>query len=343
MSATGERMRNLSAVLYGPRDLRIEDRPVPQPGPNEVLVRVQATGICGSDVHYYEHGRIGPCIVESPMVVGHESAGVIVQTGVDVDVDRCGQTVALEPGIPCGTCRQCRLGRYNLCPDVKFFATPPVDGSITEFVAIDARFAHEAPPGMTAEHAAMAEPVSVGVSAVRKAGVTVGDRVLVTGAGPVGLFAAQVARAYGSRDVTVSDIRPYRRHKAARLGFETSDGADLTGRFDVVLECSGAQSALDAAMHALAPAARVILIGMGTDRIQIDAAALQSAEATIAGLFRYANTYDTALALIRFGAVLVDPVITHRFSLEQAETALTLTRQEPESLKAIVLGPRQAA
>ncbi|RYZ31631.1 MAG: NAD(P)-dependent alcohol dehydrogenase, partial [Propionibacteriaceae bacterium] len=164
-------MRNASAVLYGPHDVRIEERTPPQPSAGQVLVEVAATGICGSDVHYYEHGRIGDYVVREPMVIGHESAGVIVEVGAGVDPGSRGELVALEPGVPCRHCQQCLRGRYNLCPRVVFFATPPVDGSITGYVAINAGFAHPAPAGLTPEQAAMAEPVSVGVWAARKCGV----------------------------------------------------------------------------------------------------------------------------------------------------------------------------
>ena len=141
-------MLNLSAVLYGPHDVRIEDRPVPEPGPGQVLVEIAAVGICGSDVHYYEHGRIGDYVVRDPMIIGHESAGRVVDVEDGVDRNRVGELVALEPGVPCRTCTQCLRGRYNLCPRVVFFATPPVNGSISQYVAIDAAFAHSAPLGL---------------------------------------------------------------------------------------------------------------------------------------------------------------------------------------------------
>src|SRR5215203_6438135 len=170
-------MLNPSAVLYGPHDVRIEDRPVPEPAPGQVLVEIAAIGICGSDVHYYEHGRIGDYVVRDPMIIGHESAGTVVDVGDGVDRNRVGELVALEPGVPCRSCTQCLRGRYNLCPRIVFFATPPVDGSISHYVAIDAAFAHSALPGLTAEQAAMAEPVSVGIWAARKGAITAGDRV----------------------------------------------------------------------------------------------------------------------------------------------------------------------
>ena len=331
-------MENPSAVLRGIRDVVIEDRPVPVPGHGQVLVAVKATGICGSDIHYYEQGRIGDFVLEAPMVIGHESAGTIAAVGPGVDQTRVGQDVALEPGVPCRRCIQCRSGRYNLCPDVVFFATPPVDGSIARYVAIDADFAHRAPAGISLEQAALAEPVSVGVWAARKASITAGDRVLVAGAGPIGLLAAQVARAQGADVMAVTDLNEYRLSVARGLGLEAvRAGEDLPGDFTVLLECSGAAAALDAGLRALAPAGRAVLVGMGADEVSVNVPLIQGRELTISGVFRYANTYPTALRLIASGAVVVETVITHRFALEETESALALAAREPESLKAVVL------
>jgi L-iditol 2-dehydrogenase len=331
-------LSNSSAVLHAAGDLRIEDRPEPQLGDDKVLVEVAAVGICGSDVHYYDHGRIGDYVVLEPMIVGHEAAGVIVDVGIDIDRGRIGQLVAMEPGVPCRSCGQCLAGRYNLCPDVRFFATPPVDGSISRQVAIEAAFAHPAPEGLTAEQAAMAEPVSVGVWAARKTSIGPGDRVLVTGAGPVGLYAAQVARSFGAAHVTITDVSDFRLAKARELGLATSQaGRPLTEEFDVLLECSGAQPALTSGIRAMAPAGRVALVGMGADEVSIDVPIVQGRELTIRGVFRYANTYPLALQLIASGAVNVTDVISHRFPLAETEQALTIAKQDPRALKAVVL------
>ncbi|MGG5751074.1 NAD(P)-dependent alcohol dehydrogenase [Zafaria sp. Z1313] len=331
-------MQNPSAVLHGIRTVAIEDRPLPVPEAHELVVSVRATGICGSDIHYYEHGRIGDYIVDAPMVIGHESAGVVTAVGAGVDPARIGQAVALEPGVPCRRCAQCRHGRYNLCPDVVFFATPPVHGSIAGFVAIDADFAHPVPDGLSFEEAAMAEPVSVGVWAARKAAVSVGDRVLVTGAGPIGLFAAQVARAFGASSVTVTDPSAYRLSVARGLGFEAAEAdAALDPVHTVLLECSGAAAALDAGLASLAPAGRAVLVGMGSDAVPLNVPLVQGRELSITGVFRYANTYPEALALLADGSVRASEVITHRFGIEDTEQALTLGRRERESLKAVVV------
>lgn len=329
---------NNSAVLTAPGSLIIQDRPRPVPALGQVLVRVEAVGICGSDVHYYDHGRIGPYVVQAPMVIGHEAAGTVVEVGVGVDPSRVGELVALEPGVPDRTCAQCLAGRYNLCPNVVFFATPPVDGAIAQVVAIDAAFTHRAPAGLDAEQAAMAEPVSVGVWAARRSAISPGDRVLITGAGPIGLFAAQVARAFGADDVVVSDISPFRLGVARDLGFTAvTAGEPLGGPFDVLLECSGAAPAWAAGVAALAPAARAVLVGMGADELPLPVALVQGRELTITGIFRYANTYPTALTLLASGAIDARTLITHRFPLTATEEALTLARRVPDSLKAVVL------
>lgn len=330
-------MSNRSAVLHAPHQLTIEDRPVPEPAPGEVLVRVAAVGICGSDVHYYEHGRIGPYVVEAPMVVGHEAAGVVVAVGAGVTGARVGELVALEPGVPCRSCPTCLSGRYNLCPDVVFFATPPVDGAICEYVTLPAAFAHPAPEGLDLDHAAMAEPVSVGVWACRRANVQPGDRVLVTGAGPIGLLTAQVARAFGARTVTVTDMNRNRVTTANQLSLDGRLASQpLEADYDVLLECSGAPAALGAGMKALARSGRVVLIGMGADDVSINVPLVQGRELTITGTFRYANTYPLALELIASGAVDVASVITHHFDIDHTVDALTLAAREPNSLKAIV-------
>jgi L-iditol 2-dehydrogenase len=330
-------MLNPSAVLYGPHDVRIEDRPVPKPAPGQVLVEIAAVGICGSDVHYYEHGRIGDYVVRDPMIIGHESAGTVVDVGDGVDRNTVGELVALEPGVPCRSCTQCLRGHYNLCPRVVFFATPPVDGSISHYVTIDAAFAHPAPSGLTAEQAAMAEPVSVGIWAARKSAVTGGDRVLITGAGPIGLLAGQVARALGADTSVITDVSDFRLARARDLGLRTAQaGTALEEEFDVLLECSGAPAALSEGMRALAPAGRVALVGMGADTVTLDVALVQGRELSVTGVFRYANTYPLALQLISSGAVNVTDVITHRFTLEDTERALTISRTDRSSLKAMV-------
>jgi L-iditol 2-dehydrogenase len=330
-----------AAVLHAPGDVRIEERDRPVPGPREVLVQITAIGVCGSDVHYYEHGRIGPMVVESPMVLGHESAGRVVELGDGATKHTVGDRVTLEPGVPCGRCRECRAGRYNLCADVVFFATPPIDGAFADFVAIHEDFAFALPDSLSDEEGALMEPLSVGIWACRKASVTAGDRVLVTGAGPIGILAAQCALAFGATEVTVSDVNEQRLEVARRTGatrtLSPQDGFDDL-EADVLIECSGHPDALSAGINALRPAGTAVLVGMGPgEEGTVPLSAIQRREIWVTGTFRYANTYPTAIALAASGRVDLKAIITGHYALEDAEAALKVGREDPASVKPIVV------
>jgi L-iditol 2-dehydrogenase len=330
------------AVLNGPRDVALVEREVPRPGPNEVLVRVASVGVCGSDTHYYDHGRIGRFVVEQPLVLGHEAAGTITAVGPGVPDDRVGQRVSVEPGVPDLTCEQCLAGRYNLCPDMRFFATPPIDGAFAEYVTVHEAFAHPVPDGMSDDAAALLEPLSVGVWACRKAGVSAGSRVLVTGAGPIGLVALQCALAFGATDVAVSDVNPARLALAGELGATTlvdareQRVADLDRPPQILLECSGFPPAIGDAIRALDRAGRAVLVGMGGDEIPLPLSVVQERELVVTGTFRYANTWPTAIALVAAGRVDVDRLVTGSFPLDRAEDALTASRDDPGSVKVVV-------
>ncbi len=263
------------AVLNRPGEVAVVERPAPVPGPDEVLVRVRAVGVCGSDTHYFDHGRIGRFVVESPLVLGHEASGVVERVGSGVDPTRVGERVSIEPGVPCRQCGQCLAGRYNLCPDMVFHATPPVDGSLAELVVIHQAFAHPVPDSVGDEEAALLEPLSVGIWACRKGRVGPGSRVLVIGAGPIGLVCVQVARACGAREVVVSDVN------AQRLSVGTDLGANDTFRPGPVAlpdwyagrpgspgapRVHGAPGATVEATRALAPAAGRVLFGLGGNK-----------------------------------------------------------------------------
>ncbi len=333
---------NRAAVLHGVTDLRIEARDVPVPGPREVLIEIRAVGVCGSDVHYYDHGRIGPYVVREPMVLGHESAGVVVDSGPEATRHPVGSRVALEPGIPCGRCLQCRSGRYNLCPDVKFFATPPIDGAFASYVRIHEDFAFPVPGTMSFDAAALIEPLSVGVWACRKAQVTAGTSVLVTGSGPIGLCALQAALAVGAAEVTVADLNPRRLALARELGAtgiidlnQTTIGDAGLGA-DVLIECSGAEPAVQAGIAALNPAGHAVLVGMGGDEARLPVTLIQSRELILTGTFRYANTYPAAIAMVASGRVNLDVLVTDHFPLGGAEQALLAGRTNPDTVKVIV-------
>ncbi|MCY7419283.1 MAG: alcohol dehydrogenase catalytic domain-containing protein, partial [Chloroflexi bacterium] len=190
-------MTNRAAVLVDLRTVVLEDRPEPEMGPRDVVVAVRSVGVCGSDVHYYREGRIGDFVVEAPLILGHEAAGVVVAAGELVTRLNVGQRVTIEPGVPDGTCVQCQAGRYNLCPEVRFLATPPVDGAFIERISVPEAFAHPVPDLLSDDAAALIEPLSVAVAACRVAAVGLGSSVLVTGACPIGVLVAQLASCAG--------------------------------------------------------------------------------------------------------------------------------------------------
>jgi L-iditol 2-dehydrogenase len=330
---------NRAAVLTKPGSIVLEERPMPTPGPREVLVQVTSIGVCGSDVHYYEHGRIGSAVVEAPLILGHESAGRVVGIGSEVTRHAVGDRVTLEPGVPCGRCRECRSGRYNLCVDVVFFATPPIDGAFTDYVTIHEDFAFTLLPNLSDDVGALMEPLSVGIWACDRAGVGAGDRVLITGAGPIGLLAMQVARACGATQVEISDINESRLALAQRTGATRTlvAGKDEPAEADVSIECSGHPDALRTGIGALRPAGTAVVVGMGPrSTAEIPLELLQLREIWLTGTFRYANTYPRAIALASAGLVDLESIITSHHDLEQTEQALRAGHDDAGSVKAMV-------
>jgi len=336
-----------AAVLVEPGKVLIEDRPVPKPGPGQVLIEVAAVGVCGSDVHYFSEGRIGDFVVSAPLVLGHEAAGVVRALGPGATKLQPGQRVALEPGVPCRRCRDCRAGRYNLCPDVKFFATPPVDGAFARYVVHDEDYCYPVPDSLSDDAAALLEPLSVAVWASWKARTRPGDKVLVTGAGPIGLLNAAVARAAGAAEVTVTDVVPGRLELAKKMGATTTlDATDARRALeglgaDALIECSGAPAALEAGLYGLRGGGRAVVVGMSAHaNAALPISYLQNREIELTGTFRYANTYPAALALAASGAVRLDEIVSAHFGLGQVAEALQASRKDPLVVKPMVLPSR---
>ncbi|WP_425838023.1 NAD(P)-dependent alcohol dehydrogenase [Streptomyces fractus] len=338
-----------AAVLHGPKDLRVEDRPVPVPGDGEVLVAVRAVGLCGSDLHYYEHGENGPNVLRQPTVLGHEPAGFVVGHGAGVDDVPDGTPVAIEPAHPCGRCTLCRAGRYNLCPKGTCFGSPPTNGALTELVAVPRDFVHPLPAGMDVKLGALVEPLAVAVHAVRRADVAPGERVLVTGAGPIGVLVAQAAAACGA-SVTVSDVAPERREFAARLGAETVDAASLTpdparahaladpDGYDTVLDCSGVGPALVSGIRALRPGGTAVVVGNPSrSETELPLAWMQRQEMSLVTSFRYAaGDFAAAVRLAGSGRVRLDGLVTAEFPLERADEALHTALTDRAQMKVLI-------
>jgi L-iditol 2-dehydrogenase len=331
-----------AAVLREPGAVVIEERPIPRAGPGQVVIRVRAVGVCGSDTHYYEHGRIGRFVVEAPLVLGHEAAGEVTDLGAGVTRLAIGQRVSIEPGVPDLTCWQCLTGRYNLCPNMRFFGTPPVDGAFAEYVVVHQAFAHPVPASVGDNAAALLEPLSVGIWACMKGRVTAGSRVLITGAGPIGLVSVAAALAFGATEVVVSDVNPVRLAIAKELGATTvidareTSVADLHRPPGVLLECSGNPPAIGEAIRALDRAGRAVLVGMGGDEILLPLSVIQERELELTGTFRYAGTWPRAIALIASGRIDLDRLVTGTYRLDQVQEALTAGRRDQRSVKVVV-------
>ena len=330
-----------ASVLLAESTLEVRERPVPTAPPGEVLVQVASVGVCGSDVHYYRDMRAGEFVVEQPLVLGHEVGGRIVAVGEGVDAARIGQRVAIDPQRPDHTCAQCTAGRYNLCPNMEFFATPPVDGAFTEYVTAPSTFAYAVPDGFSDDAAALCEPLSVGIAALRKAAVVPGQRVLIAGAGPIGIIAAQVARAFGAVEVIVSDPAGRRRERALSYGATSvvdPTAEDLVGLdlgVDSFVDASGAAPAITSGIRCLRPAGTAVLVGLGNSELALPVSFVQDNEITLTGIFRYTDTWPLAIHLIASGQVDVDSLVTGRYDLDHAGEALE-SDQDPDSLKSIV-------
>lgn len=330
-------MQNLAAVMIGRGTIAIEGRPDPDPVGREVVVRIEAVGVCGSDTTYLTVGRIGDYVVDGPLILGHEAAGQVAAVGPDVTRVKVGDRVAIEPGTPDRDCRECLAGNYHLCRNFEFLATPPYDGALLQRLLIDERNLFVIPDGMTFEEGAMAEPLSVGIWGCRRAGLKPGDDVLVTGAGPVGVFSAQAARALGAGRVVVTDISPYRLGLVRSLDLEAATADELENfSFDVLLECSGAPGVLASGLERLTPAGRAAVIGMAKNDVTLPLSRYTPRELTISLVNRYAHTWPTAISLISSGRVDARTVITHHFALAETADALMLGSRAPDSLKAII-------
>lgn len=331
-----------ASVLLRQRVVEMQERPVPRPGPGEVLVQVRSVGVCGSDVHYYTDGRIGDYVVDQPLVLGHEVSGVVVDVGPGVDEGRVGDRVAIDPQRPCLRCRQCIAGRMNLCPEMEFYATPPIDGTFCDYVLAPDQFAHVVPDDLSFHAAALLEPFSVGLWACGKAGVEPGSRVFITGGGPIGALSALAARAYGATDVVVSDLVESRRERILGLGATRAvdprdddfDAAALEA--DGFIECSGAHPALLQGLTSLRGGGTAVLVGLGAETMELPVQLIASREISLTGVFRYVDTWPAAMATAMRPDVDLDALVTAEFALEDAEEALT-SDSDPQSMKSIVM------
>jgi L-idonate 5-dehydrogenase len=333
-------------VAHAAKDLRIEVHPRPEPGPGQVLIRMKTGGICGSDLHYFNHGGFGPITLKQPMVLGHEVAGVIETLGEGVDMLTIGQLVAVSPSRPCGTCEYCREGRPNHCLNMRFYGSampfPHIQGAFQEWLVADVAQCAVA-DGLTSAEAAMAEPLSVVLHAAKQAGDLLGKKVLVTGCGPIGLLAVLVARAAGAAQIVATDITDFTLDKARELGADiTHNVADQAnalevygaqkGHFDVLFECSGVGPVVVSTVPCIRPGGTMVQLGLGGD-MTLPIQAMTAKELTFKGSFRFHAEFFSAVELMRSDRLNVMPLITHTLPLADTVKAFELASDRTKALK----------
>ena len=337
-------------VLEKARKLNIRDIEIPEDlGPHDVRIKIEKVGICGSDVHYFTHGKIGPFVVNEPMVLGHEASGLVLETGPQVEGLQPGDRVCMEPGIPDPNSRATQLGIYNLDPKVRFWATPPVHGCLRESVVHPAAFTFKLPDNLSLEEGAMVEPMAIGMHAASKVGIAPGDIALVHGAGTIGLVTALAALAGGCSQVIVSDLKQGKLNLMSDIPALITcnvQNQDLPGLVkeltegwgvDIIFECCGADPVILNLFEHLRPGGKVVLVGMPIEPSPMDIVAAQAKEATMFTIFRYAHMYSRAIALMASGKIDLKPYITDRFKFEDAVEAVNWATDMPDSsVKAII-------
>ncbi|OXJ13143.1 NAD(P)-dependent alcohol dehydrogenase [Burkholderia sp. AU6039] len=321
-------------VLERTRELALRDIDLPQAvGPGDVRIKVHTVGVCGSDVHYYVHGGIGPFRVDAPMVLGHEASGTVVETGAGVTHLRVGDRVCMEPGVPRLDSPATLRGLYNLDPDVRFWATPPIHGCLTPYVVHPAAFTYRLPDNVSFAEGAIVEPLSIGLQAAKKAAMKPGDLAVVIGAGTIGAMTALAALAGGAARVILADVVPDKlalfagNRAVTTVDVRTQPLADVVAEAtdgwgaDVVFEASGSANAYAGLVDLMCPGGCAVLIGMPVAPVPLDVVALQAKEGRIESVFRYANIFPRALALIASGAIDVKPFISRTFPFSEGVRA----------------------
>lgn len=337
-----------AAVMTDIEEFEFRERPEPSVADDEVLVRISHVGICGSDMHFFHEGRLGDFVVEGPYVPGHESAGEVAAVGADVTDLSEGDRVTIEPGLPCRRCEFCKRGEYHLCGDVTFLSAPPIDGTFQESVAWPADFVYELPESVSLRDGALCEPLSVAIHAVRQAGIELGDSVLVTGAGPIGMLSVAAAYAAGAGDVYVSDIVPTKldratdRGAAGTIDVNDRDLATATAEFtdgrgvDAVVEASGAASVYGDVIEAVRRGGTITCVGISSETaIPFDFTTVTNRELTINGSFRYENTFPEAIDLLQHDSVDVAGIVDDEYKFEELPAAFEAAAA-PDIVKTMV-------
>ena len=341
---------NRVAYLNGTENIEFDELPIPVPKPNEVLVKIEYVGICGSDVHYYQHGRIGDFVIDGKFILGHECSGVVKEVGSLVENLKVGDRVSLEPGMTCGECEFCKSGYYNLCPDVVFFATPPYHGTFCDYVAFPENMCFKLPDNVSTMEGALVEPLSIGFHSAMQGGVKPGDTVVILGAGCIGLVTLLACKAFGASKVIVSDVLDKRLEFAKKLGADyvinakeidvVAKIAELTdGRgADVVLEAAGNKEAVRQTPYIARRGGTIVLVGMTPENeISYNFSQVLWKELTIKSVFRFKNLFPTAINSISAGKTEVKSIVTHEFDFYDLKKAFEFViENSADVVKAVI-------
>jgi L-iditol 2-dehydrogenase len=326
-------LQQKAAYLTAPGTIEMREIPVPEPKNGEVLVKIGAVGVCGSDLHYYTHGRIGDFIVEYPFILGHECAGTVVAVGPGVTGRKIGDRVALEPGVPCGQCEYCLSGKYNLCPDVVFLATPPYNGCLMNYIAYPANWTFPLPDHISLTEGALVEPLAIGVNACLTGGVRLGDTVVIFGAGCIGLVTLLAAKAAGAANVFVVDLIEKRLDAAKRLGAVTVSAKDNDAAAEIMritngkgarvaIDCAGTDATVSGAVRVTKAGGTGVLVGLASDVINgLPLGAVSSKELIITSIFRYRNLYPLTIEAIASGKIDVKGIVSNEYKFDDCPRA----------------------
>lgn len=338
------------AIMEGIGKMGFTQRPIPTPKEDEVLVKLEYVGICGSDMHYYETGAIGDFVVEPPFVLGHEPGGTVVEVGSKVTYLKVGDRVALEPGKTCGHCRYCREGKYNLCPDVVFFATPPVDGVFQEYVAHEADLCFKLPDNVSTLEGALIEPLAVGFHAAIQGDAHLGQKAVVMGAGCIGLVSLMALKARGVQEVYVVDVMDKRLDKALELGATAVINGkkedvvarlnQLTGGLgtDLAIDTAGSEFTVRQAIMAAAKGSTIVLVGYSrTGEMNMPTDFILNKELTLKSVFRYRHIYPIAIEAVASGKVNLKGIVSNIFPLSDIQNAMDESiRNKADIVKSVI-------
>ncbi len=342
-------MTNKAFYMTGIEKLELGEAPMPVVKPDGVIIKLKAVGICGSDLHYYTHGRIGDCIVEPPFILGHECAGEVVEVGSEVTNLKVGDRVCMEPGVPCYKCDLCLEGKYNLCRSLHFWATPPDQGCLCEYVAHPAAFTFKIPDNMSYVEGALVEPLAVGLHACNRANVKMGDTVAIIGAGCIGLVTLMSAKSMGATKIIVGDMNEKRLAKAAELGAITVNTEkedyvkkvmELTGGHgaDIVIDCAGFTPTFKQAVDAIKYGGVIVMVGLGGEKLNdLDNNLLSVKELDVRWVFRYRNVYPMAINAVSSGIINLKSIVSHSFKFDETDVAYaTCTKDIRNVVKGVI-------